>query len=233
MPDETGGFDLMRKAGPLPIWTWLMIAGAVAFLIMKFKGGSGGSSSGGNGTFSSTNTQSGNTPTGGQYSSSFTATGSGPSAGTLTYQAGPMPFQQGDVYVNYPSPGNTPTPSGQQPIYAPGVTEGFYYTLPRAMYPQEIAQHAYNLANYNGQPDVVSLAYDAVMIALANPGQSFQTNNDPIPAGTKLFIPGHPGNPSTQASTWDNFSPQDSQPYVPPAVQPLPQSTMSTNTVGA
>ena len=230
--NEGIGIDLTKKYGPLTLWEWLMGAGAAAVVIYHLmKGKTGATGTSGGGTFTSTSTSSGSTPTGGQYSNSYTA--SGPSSGQLTYQAGPMPFQQGDVYVNYPSAPTSPTPTstGVQATYPPGMTQGFYFTTPRDMYPQEAAQHAYNLQSYNGNPDYVSLAIDSGYILAANPQITMQ-NNGLIPAGTKLFIPGQP-NTTGQASTWDNITPNDSQPYVPSPEVPIPQATMSTNTAGA
>lgn len=219
-----------RKLGPLAVWQWLVLIGAVGFLFVRMrnkgKSAAGGGSSPGQGNqFTSTQSSSNTDDKGNTTQSSYSATGNGFMPGMLTYGAGQMPFSQGDVYVNYPSSGGPvtlPAETAPKPIYG-GRTHGFWYTTPRAMYPQEVAQHAYNLADFKGQPDFVSLAYDAMAIVLANPDLSIG-NDNLIPAGVKLFVPGNPGDPKTNASAWDNFTDSDKVPYIAPPVVPVPNS---------
>lgn len=108
---------LGRNVGPLPVWSWVMIGGGVGMLIFKFTKGkktasstSGTGSSPGQGdTFQSSQSQSGTAADGGQYTSNYSAQGNGFMPGMLTWGAGPMPTQQGDVYVNLPpAASNTP-----------------------------------------------------------------------------------------------------------------------------
>lgn len=245
--DDNIGDVLSRKIGPLPIGAWIGLLGAVIYVGYRMAGSKGSTTGGNNPTsFTSSLTQSGTTPTGGQYSSSYSAQGSGPSPGNLTYGASPMPYANGDTYLNLTVPNNTIQPAAPpstgnndnhdwnnggdnisiqmgKPWYPPGMTSGFWYTTPRPMYPQTAAEHAYNI----GYGDVVSMAYDAVMIMLANP-QIKLSNNDIIPAGTKLFVPGLPGPPGNYNITGDPNDPDQGKPYIPPPVVPIPQTTIQS-----
>lgn len=134
MAEETGtgaSAMLSRKVGPLPMYVWLVGAGAVgliAFRAMKARQAatSGAGSNTGQGTdFSSTQTQTGTTADGGQYSTSYTAQGNGYLPGQLTYGAGQMPYQQGDVYVNYPAQTNPPPDDKPKvPIFDKAASDG-------------------------------------------------------------------------------------------------------------
>lgn len=104
---------LSRKIGPLPVWSYVVLAGGVGMIIfraMKAKQAASGtdSSSPGQGTdFSSTQTVTGTDASGQQYTSSYTSQGNGYLPGQLTWGAGQMPVSGGDVYVNYPTQTNT------------------------------------------------------------------------------------------------------------------------------
>lgn len=112
---------LGRKVGPLPVWSWVMIAGGAGMLLFRMKKGS--SSSGGGNTnaslgqgnqFSSSTTNTSTDPnTGVSTSTSYSAQGNGFLPGQLSYAAGPMPYQQGDVYVNEGSNTQTVNLPGQ------------------------------------------------------------------------------------------------------------------------
>jgi len=133
MPEDSGNpmsGALAHKVGPLPVYAWLMAAGAAGFILVKIAGGkkaasSGGGADSGQGTdFSSTQTQTSTDPTTGDTTStSYTAQGNGYLPGMLTYGAGAMPYQQGDVYVNLPAQTTTPTAAPVAPV-APGQLQG-------------------------------------------------------------------------------------------------------------
>lgn len=115
MPEEDesqgpgiGGL-ISRKIGPLPMWSWLLLAGGVGLIIYRMKGGKSTSSTGGvsGGQFTSNSSQTGTDASGNQFTNSFSATGDGSLPGMLTTQAGPMPTSGGDVYVNLPAPTQT------------------------------------------------------------------------------------------------------------------------------
>jgi hypothetical protein len=146
MPEPEGGGGagamLGRKVGPLPIWSWVMIAGGVGMVIYRMKKGStaattgaSGSSSPGQGTaFQTTQSATQTDPaTGALQTTSYSAQGDGYLPGMLSYAAGPMPYQQGDVYVNQtvsglstPQPTGSPSAPGQlqnvKPFTFPGTT---------------------------------------------------------------------------------------------------------------
>jgi hypothetical protein len=124
MAEETetggGGFSLSglmdRKVFgiPLPFFGGGVLLVAILAYRMFGAGRNGNNANGGPGPgnqFSSTSTYT--DPTTG-LSTSYTATGNGYLPGQLTYQAGPMPYQQGDVYVNFPTSNtnNPPATSG-------------------------------------------------------------------------------------------------------------------------
>lgn len=108
---------LGRRIGPFPAYVWVMGAGAAGLLIYRLmKARQSTSSSEGNmgqgNNFSSTQTMSGSTPGGGQYSTSYSANGNGYLPGSLTWDASNIPIQPGDIYVNVPTQSNTePTPA--------------------------------------------------------------------------------------------------------------------------
>ena len=125
MADENeggGGLNLQRKIGPLPLYAWVMIAGGVGLIIFKLMGSksaTGASGGPGAGTQFSSSTTSTNPQTG--VSTSYTASGDGYLPGQLTFQAGPMPYSGGDIYINTPAPTNTTTPGGPpNEVYNPG-----------------------------------------------------------------------------------------------------------------
>src|SRR5207302_9377774 len=157
----------------------------------------GGSSPGQGTTFQSSQSKTTTDAQGNQTQANFSAQGDGYLPGMLTYGAGPMLYQQGDVYVNVSGTNTTqPPPGNKGGIYPPGVTQGFWYTTPREMAIQEVAQNAYQLPDYNSPnagigPDYVTLALFSMWIQMANPGVSMVKYNL-YPTGTKLFIPGLP-----------------------------------------
>lgn len=232
------GERLSKKVGPFPLFVWLAAVVIVGFIFLRMRrnksGGTGEAGGpGGGDQFTSSQSSSETDPkTGKTITSQYSASGNGYMPGMMTYQAGAMPYSQGDVYVNYPTqPAANQPVQGKKPDYL-GRTHGFWFTTYRTMYPQEVAQQAYNLPEYNGGPDFVSLAYDAIAIMLANPGLKVD-NNNMIPAGQKVFIPGNPGDPSKygQGATWDDLTEQDRAPYIPPPVVPAPEQTMATEPV--
>lgn len=118
MPDGGMGSLLTKKAGPLPIGAWAAIAGVSGFIFVRFmaknKAGaasaSGTSDTGQGDTFSSGQTTTTTDPTtGDSVTSTYNAQGNGYLPGMLSWGAGPMPIQQGDVYVNLPAGNNTTT----------------------------------------------------------------------------------------------------------------------------
>ncbi len=227
------GERLTKKVGPFPLFVWAGAAVVLVFVFIRMrrnkagdKGAAGGL--GGGSQFSSSQSTSETDPkTGKTVTSQYSASGDGYMPGMLTYQAGAMPYSQGDVYVNYPVQGSPrqPTRKSDSANFL-GRTHGFWYTTTRNMYPQEVAQQAYNTPEYEGGPDFVSLAYDAIGIMLANPGLKID-NNNLIPTGTKIFIPGNPGDPKNGA-TWDDLTADDKAPYVPLPVVPVPETTFLT-----
>lgn len=197
MAEETetgGGFEAMvsRKIGPLPLWSWLMMAGAAAFLIYRLKGGSSSSSSSGNtgqgDQFSSTSTQSGTTASGGQYSNSYTASGNGYLPGMLTDYGSPMGYSGGDVYVNYPtSNNNNPVPYAWDPN---GTTN---YTVTGTTTPSDAWPGGVAIAAYGINPaDAVDIAVESIIIESLNPNTA-----TPYPTGTVLTIPAGSGTSTT------------------------------------
>lgn len=98
---------------PLPVVGAVVLGGAILmYRIFGAKKAAGGSSPGQGTQFNSTTTRT--DPTTG-VSTSYSASGDGYLPGFLSTQAGPMPYQQGDVYVNYPVQTNMPTPAGPPP----------------------------------------------------------------------------------------------------------------------
>jgi hypothetical protein len=231
------GERLTKKVGPFPLFVWVGAVFIIAFLFIRVRNnkkgasGAGGGTGAGNQFTSSQSTSETDPKTGKTTTSQYSATGNGYLPGSLTYQAGAMPYSQGDVYVNYPVQGSPTQPAARDSNSANflGRTHGFWYTTNRTMYPQEVAQQAYNTPDYEGAPDFVSLAYDAIGIMLANPGLKID-NNNLIPAGTKIFIPGNPGDPKG-GSTWDDLTAEDKAPYVPLPVVPVPEATSLTQPV--
>lgn len=109
---------LGRKVGPLPIYGWLMLAGGAGLILFRIAGGKSAQSQTSNGTdtgqgneFSSEQTYTKTDPnTGETYTTTYNSQGNGYLPGMLSWAAGPMPIQQGDVYVNLPGNNNTTTP---------------------------------------------------------------------------------------------------------------------------
>jgi hypothetical protein len=209
-----GGFSLSglmdRKVFgiPLPV----VGAGVLGVAILAYRmfgaGRIGNNANGGPGPgnqFSSTSTYT--DPTTG-LSTSYTATGNGYLPGQLTYQAGPMPYQQGDVYVNYPAQTNTPTPPPDQypdQFNAEGRDIGQYrYGA------DEISYLFANIGKYGLTQDVVNDVQKAYMQMVAKVGKQQADlyhysyigpgNVQAIPRGetnttqTVTGLPGNPGN---------------------------------------
>lgn len=216
---------LKEKKGPLPLWAWIILVAGLGYFgytmfLKKPKALPGNEQgTGPNGEFESSQSVTGTDANGNQVTSSYSARGAGTATGQMYYNAQQLQPQQGNVYVNLPAQ------EGQGAV-APnylGRDQGFWFTLYRDMYPQEVAQQAYNTADYNGKPDAVSLAYNALAIMLANPGVK-PSGNNLLTKGTKLFIPGNPG-ATTGGSTWNDLTPEDAAPYQPGQLVPAPQST--------
>ncbi len=222
---------LKEKKGPLPLWAWIIVVAGLGYLgytmfLRKTPPTATAGETGPDGQFTSTQSQTKTDEAGNQITSSYSATGRGTATGQMYWNAQQLQPQQGNVYVNLPGqqdPGGQPA---QVPNYL-GRSNGWFMTLWRDMYPQEIAQQAYNLPDYQGKPDFVSLAYDAVAIMLANPGLKVQDNNI-VPKGTKVFIPGSHGNPNG-GSTWNDLIPEDKG-YNPGPMVPVPQATREVRT---
>lgn len=218
---------LKEKKGPLPLWAWIVIVAGLGFFAYRMFAKPKAEPLPGNaegegapaGEFESSQSTTGVDAQGNQITSSYSARGQGYMPGQMYYNAQQLQPQQGNVYVNVPGEtGQGPS----SPNYL-GRDQGFFFTLYRDMYPQEVAQQAYNSADYKGKPDDISLAYNAIAIMLANPGVKPRGDNL-LAKGTRLFIPGNPG-ASTGGSTWNDLTPEDSAPYVPPAMVPAPQAT--------
>ena len=212
------GAMLTRKVGPLPIWSWVMAAGAIGFIIYRMKSGSSSSSgSGTSGTsgqgsqFNSSTSQTTTNPsTGDTTTNSYSASGDGYLPGQLTYGAGSMPVSSGDIYINEGA-GTSTTTSGTSPTQETGYN---YTVLPGAksntggysgQFIQTITQTAYGIPNAS---DPISAAYMAMVVRENNPQvdwQTVDTNGGLIPAGTQLVIPGITG-PQQGTSWWHNFT---------------------------
>lgn len=224
---------LKEKKGPLPLWAWIILVAGVGYfgytMFLKKPTPLPGNESAQNpeGEFESSQSVTKTDEQGNQITSSYSARGAGTATGQMYYNAQQLQPQQGNIYVNVPGqqdPGGQPAVS---PNYL-GRSNGFWFTLYRDMYPQEVAQQAYNLPDYQGKPDFVSLAYDAIAIMLANPNVKIPDGNI-IPKGTKLFIPGSHG-PKTGGSTWADFSDADKG-YDPGPMVPAPQQTRQVTAV--
>lgn len=223
---------LKEKKGPLPLWAWIILVAGLGYLgytmfLRKpapLPGNEG--AAGPDGEFESSQSVTKTDEKGNQITSTYSARGAGTATGQVYYNAQQLQPQQGNVYVNLPAQDNQGT-GGTGANYL-GRSNGWFMTTWRDMYPQEVAQHAYNLPDYQGKPDFVSLAYDAVAIMLANPDVKIRDNNI-IPKGTKLFIPGSHGNPNG-GSTWNDLIPED-RGYNPGPMVPAPQSTRQVTAV--
>lgn len=215
---------LKEKKGPLPLWAWIVVVAGLGYfgytMFLKKPTPLPGNEQGGpKGEFESSQSVTGVDANGNQITSTYSTRGAGTATGQMYYNAQQLQPQQGNTYINVPAQeGQGP----QAPNYL-GRDQGFWFTLYRDMYPQEVAQQAYNSADYNGKPDAVSLAYNALAIMLANPGVK-PTGDNLLKKGTRLFIPGNPG-PTTGGSTWNDLTPEDAQPYTPGQLVPAPQST--------
>lgn len=212
MPDESGrgaqiSAFLHKKTGPLPNGAWIFIAAAVGFYVVsrKRKGktaaGADATGSGDGGTFSST-TSTTDPATGNQQS--YTATG--PTSGFLqggaltTWQAQPMGYSGGDVFVNYP--GSTTAPQGPQyppknaPAAGSGQTGSWWYTLSKPVGAGELANEVYQLGNNMNAAQtpgaITVMSADLVNIMNANPQIDWTrvtTGDGKLPAGTAIFVP--------------------------------------------
>lgn len=220
---------LKEKKGPLPLWAWIVLFAGLGYLAYTFLGRKAeplpgnAQGAGGDGEFQSSQTMTKTDPeTGDQYTTSYSAQGKSFLPGQFYWNQGMIQPQPGDVYVNLPGNGDQ-APAAGGANYT-GRTEGFWFTLYRDMYPQEVAQQAYDLPGYNGGPDFVSLAYDAVAIMLANPQVKVPGTNL-IPKGTKLFIPGFPAPAEAgKPHKWNKLTDQDNK-RENPQIVPVPQST--------
>lgn len=194
MADDTSSGSiqgmLSRKVGPLPVYAWVVAAAAVGFVLYRMGFGqkagtsSGGSSGPGPGDqFSSSTTQSGTTPSGGQYSSSYSAQGNGYLPGQLTYAASPMPVSGGDIYVNVPTQSNTTSTTVNPPTPAtptkPFVTSKGDASDNNAL---NIATQVYGLTS-NQNVDAVIGASEIVSM---NPQIDWA---QPLPVGTTVNVP--------------------------------------------
>lgn len=116
---------MRRQYGPMPVWAWTALAASFIAGIVLFKkrmapktgdtAGTGQSAGSPVGEFNSGQSTTTTDPNGNQITTQYNA--SGPLTGFpgyLTNQAGPMPYQGGDVYVNYPNqpPAQQTTTSG-------------------------------------------------------------------------------------------------------------------------
>lgn len=126
-------FDITKKVGPMPLWGWLGVTTAGAYLFIRHQRtkaaaaagtDQSGQAAGSGGQFSSTVTSkdaAGN-------SSTYTASGpnsSIQSPAQLSWAAGPMGYRGGDVYVNdndTPAAGPAGPPGPQGPPGTPGTT---------------------------------------------------------------------------------------------------------------
>lgn len=223
---------LKEKKGPLPLWAWIILVAALGYFgytmfLRKPQPLPGNeAAAGGDGEFQSSQSVTKTDEQGNQITSSYSATGRSYLPGQMYYNAQQLQPQQGNVYVNLPGQQDPGGQSAQSPNYL-GRSNGWYMTLWRDMYPQEVAQHAYNLPDFQGKPDFTSLAYDAIAIMLANPDVKVPDTNV-IPKGTRLFIPGGHGNPNG-GSTWNDLIPED-RGYSPGPLVPAPQSTREVRT---
>lgn len=185
--DETeggGGIGgmLTRKIGPLPMWSWLMAAGAIGLIIYRMRSGSSSSSANtgqGSQFNSSTSSTTTNLATGDTTSNSYTASGNGYLPGELTYGAGSMPVSPGDIYINYPNQGSGNTTGPQLPTSV-GTYTVTGKTNPSDQYPLGVVVAAYNLS----KTDYTNQAFDSVKLEEENP-----TLVPPYPVGTVLTIP--------------------------------------------
>lgn len=209
---------LKSKTGPLPNYVWIFGGVAVvAFFVFRNRkahpssgsGGSGGSDP--QGQFSSsTTTTDPNTGT----STSYTA--NGPTSGFLSggaltgWNASPMGYSGGDVYVNYP--GSSTDPGYQGPTLPPvnatmagvGQTGSYWWTLGADTKPNDLANTVYRLGitDKNVTPGATQvMAADLINIMHANPQMDWtKITNDKgkIPAGTSIFVPIAGGNAGQQ-----------------------------------
>jgi len=120
---------LTKKVGPLPLGAWAAIVGVGGFVFVRMAANkknaqaasSDGSNTGQGDQFSTGQTYTKTDPnTGESYTTTYNSQGNGYLPGMLSWGAGPMPIQQGDVYVNLPAQNNqsptapaTPTTPGQ------------------------------------------------------------------------------------------------------------------------
>lgn len=230
---------MMRKAGPLPVYAWVVGVGAFVggFVLLKKKatGSTGTTGATGTatdqGTFNSSTAATTTDAAGNTTTTNYSASGPNSFApGQLTNTAGAMPYSGGDTYVNLQTtPGNTsstptqtPTPIGPayppaNPVAAgPGRGGGFWYTPKTDMNSIQAVLAAYNIPQASAG-DVLGIearATDAMELELANPQIDWSQH---IPAGQAFFAPyiiGAPGvvNPLPQGASMTAPSG-----YTPPA----------------
>lgn len=119
---------LTKQVGPLPVGAWAAIAGVGGFIFVRVlankknaaANASGSAATGQGDTFSSGQTTTTTDPTtGNTTTSTYNAQGNGYLPGMLSWGAGPMPIQEGDVYVNLPAQNQT-TPTAPATPTTPG-----------------------------------------------------------------------------------------------------------------
>lgn len=127
---------LTRKAGPLPVWAWIVFvaAGAGAFMIIQknkqtVAGQPSNAQASSQGQFQSSQSQTTTDAQGNTTTTQYSATGQSPFGvpGYLTQQAYPMPYSLGDTYNNITTnttvPENDTTtiniPTPPQPVNPP------------------------------------------------------------------------------------------------------------------
>jgi len=243
--EKITGF-LKNKTGPLPNYVWIFAGVAVvaffAFRSSKSKGTkpAGGGASDPMGQFSSTTSSTDpNTGT----STSYTA--SGPTSGFLSggaltgWNAQPMGYSGGDVYVNYPGSSTDPGYQGPTlpPVNAPmagvGQTGSYWYTLGKDTAANDLANAVYRLGitPQNVTPGATQvMAADLVNIMHANPQLDWtRLTNDKgkIPAGTAIFVPIAGGNAGQQLTLSPEMSLNAPAGYDPVALRATMHTAVS------
>lgn len=109
------GAFLTQKKGPLPVWAYALLAfGATWWYLsrQKSKSSAAGAGSPSAGQFTSSQSTKYTDPkTGQQIDTSYTAQGAGYGGALGTWNAQPMPYSGGDVYVNIPGQPTQPAPT--------------------------------------------------------------------------------------------------------------------------
>lgn len=171
MADELNDFSFSTRVGPLAIYQWVLIAGAVGFVLFKLgigKLGAKSNSSPGQGSqFQSSQTKTTTDANGNQTTTSYSATGDGFLPGMLTMQGNPMPYSLGDIYINNPVP--TTTPSGNSPVGSSPNEEPYLYGHQELDY---IKNNETSSSNPNGYtPQLYQDVLNAYMSVLHSQGQ--------------------------------------------------------------